>query len=328
MKSTYLIIFTALLSLQAMAQNNSESLFEHFSKQDLLQVTLETDFTSMLSDKQNEAYQTATFSYMDENKQEVIYEIKVRQRGKYRRRVCEMPPLKLNFDKEALLEKGFLDFDKVKLVTYCLDDIGARNTVVREYLAYQLYNELTPYSYRTQLVKVTYVDTMNPKNKIKHFGFLIESTRELATRIGGEEVETFNISPSDFNPRQEALAATFQYMIGNADWSTSMMRNVKIIRPDNEGKLIPIPYDFDFSGMVSASYAIPNNDLGLKSVKERAYMGYKEDNASIGVMQSYLERKKADLYQIINRCKYLPRTNRYEVIEYLDTYYEDSKIMD
>ncbi|MEM0995319.1 MAG: hypothetical protein AAGI49_19965 [Bacteroidota bacterium] len=322
MKSIRLSIFLTILCHQATAQGNFTSLFEYFSQQEVLEVTLETDFSAIQADKSNEAYQAARFTFKDHNDEEIQYDIKVRQRGKYRRRVCEMPPLKLNFDKDDLEAKGLADFDKMKLVTYCLDQPSTRNTIVREYLAYQLYNELTPYSYRTQLVKITYVDATNPKNKVKHFGFLIESTRELSDRIKGTEVETFNVDYADFNPKQEALASTFQYMIGNEDWSTATMRNVKIIRPNDGGKLIPIPYDFDFSGMVDASYAIPNMDLGLASVKERAFMGYKEDPKSLEIMRSYLERKRDDLYVIINKCKYISRADRYEIIQYLDTYYE------
>lgn len=316
-------LFTLLASISlSFAQNTASSIFETFQQQELLSVTLETDFTNILEDKRNEEYQAATFTYKNVEGEEVEHEIKVRQRGKYRRRICEMPPLKLNFDKDELTELGLAEFDKMKLVTYCLDDPSARDQVIREYLAYQLYNELSPYSYRTQLVKLTYIDSANPKNKVKHFGFLIESTKELAARIKGKEVEVYNIEQEQLNPKQEALVSTFQYMIGNSDWNMTIMRNVKLIQPNDGGKLMVVPYDFDFSGMVDASYAIPNTDLGLKTVQERAFLGANTDEQLLEVIHTYLARKKDNLFQIINDCKYLSRTSRYEVIEYLETFYE------
>jgi len=323
MKLIHPTLLVFLMSISpSFAQDTNQSIFEVFQEQELLSITLETDFSHILADKRNEEYQEATLTYQNVEGNEVVHEIKVKQRGKYRRRICEMPPLKLNFDKDELAELGLTKFDKMKLVTYCMDDPSARDQVIREYLAYQLYNELSPYSYRTQLVKITYIDRANPKQKIKHFGFLIESTKELAARIDGKEVERYNLEKEQLNPKQEALVSTFQYMIGNADWNTTVMRNVKLIQPNDGSKLIVVPYDFDFSGMVDASYAIPNTNLGLKTVQDRAFLGANTDEKLLDVIHNYLARKKDDLYEIINDCKYLSRSSRYEVIEYLETFYE------
>ncbi|MEM8528300.1 MAG: hypothetical protein AAGG68_26900 [Bacteroidota bacterium] len=316
-------LFMLLMSISpSFAQTANQSIFEVFQQQELLNVTLETDFTNILADKRNEEYQEAIFTYKNVDGDEVQYNIKVKQRGKYRRRVCEMPPLKLNFSKSELVEAGLSSFDKMKLVTYCMDDLSARDQVIREYLAYQLYKELSPYSYRTQLIKITYIDRANSKNKVKHFGFLIESTKELAVRVNGKEVEAYNLEIEQLNSKQEALVSTFQYMIGNADWNTAIMRNVKLIQPNDGSKLIVVPYDFDFSGMVDASYAVPNTNLGLKTVQDRAFLGANTDEQLLDVIHNYLARKQDDLYAIINDCKYLSRSSRYEVIEYLDTFYE------
>jgi hypothetical protein len=326
MKLITLIIYSILfIHFSAFAhQPDQQSLFDNFQKQELLEVTLETDFDQILADKRNEEYQSATFTYVDAQGGEVVENIKIRQRGKYRRRICDMPPLKLNFDKSDLKEKGFSKFDKMKLVTYCMDAPSSKETVVKEYLAYQMYQELTPYSYRTQLVKVTYIDTNNPRRKTRHFGFLIEGTSELEARIDAEEVEAFNLQADAFNTRQEALVANFQYMIGNTDWDRVTMRNVKIMQPKDGGKLLLVPYDFDFSGMVGATYAIPNQNLGLDSLQQRAYLGDHQDKAALSAIQSYFVRKRDHMYQVIENCRYLNRIDRQEVINYLDSYYDDS----
>jgi hypothetical protein len=43
-------------------------------------------------------------------------------------------------------------------------------------------------------------------------------------------------------------------MIGNNDFSTYAPHNEKLMEVD--GKIVPIPYDFDLSGLVNASYAV------------------------------------------------------------------------
>ncbi|MEM1324558.1 MAG: hypothetical protein AAGI23_01325 [Bacteroidota bacterium] len=328
MKSITLIIYSLLfINLSAYAvQPDQQSLFDVFQEQDLLEVTLKTDFDLILADKRNEEYQPATFIYLNAADEEVLENIKIKQRGKYRRRVCDMPPLKLNFDKSDLADKGLAKFDKMKLVTYCMDSPSSKEAIVKEYLAYQMYQELTPYSYRTQLVKITYIDTDNPRRKTRHFGFLIESTSELEARIDAEEVEAFNLQANEFNLKQEALVANFQYMIGNADWDRVTMRNVKILKPTNGGKLLLVPYDFDFSGMVDANYAIPNTTLGLDSVQQRAYLGTRQDKKALIAIESYFVRKRDQLYEVIENCRYLNRVDRQEVINYLDTYYDASTI--
>jgi len=68
-------------------------------------------------------------------------------------------------------------------------------------------------------------------------------------------------------------------MIGNTDWSLIRApgedvccHNVHLI--EKNGGLYPIPYDFDFSGLVNASYAKPSSIVGTKRVTQRVYRGY------------------------------------------------------
>ena len=144
----------------------------------------------------------------------------------------------------------------------------SRDLVFREYLTYKLYNELTPNSLRVQLVKITYLDKSNPDYRLTRYGFLIEDEEEFSWRTAATVKEQMGLKPTELSPSHEKLAALFQYMIGNTDWSVEMRRNLEILeKPD--GKLVPVPYDFDFSGIVSAPYARPNVDVGQKRVGER-----------------------------------------------------------
>ena len=57
----------------------------------------------------------------------------------------------------------------------------------------------------------------------------------------------------------------FEYMIGNTDWSTYALHNMELVRKE-DGDHLPIPYDFDFSGLVNTIYANPDPKLGIASV--------------------------------------------------------------
>ena len=64
----------------------------------------------------------------------------------------------------------------------------------------------------------------------------------------------------------------FEYMIGNTDWSISALHNVRIVATPT-GQLIPIAYDFDFSGLVDARYASVDPRLPIKRVRDRLFRG-------------------------------------------------------
>ena len=62
--------------------------------------------------------------------------------------------------------------------------------------------------------------------------------------------------------------SVFQYMVGNTDWSMVRFHNVEVSRTPR-GVYVPVPYDFDWTGLVSTRYARPNEGLGIRSVRQR-----------------------------------------------------------
>ena len=63
-------------------------------------------------------------------------------------------------------------------------------------------------------------------------------------------------------------------MIGNTDWNLDKSHNIELIRPASGGAPIPVPYDFDWSGLIAPPYARPNQMLGIGSVKQRLFRGF------------------------------------------------------
>lgn len=302
-----------------------ESVFDQLSYGDILEITLETDLSYLIENKKTDEYIPAQITYGNRNGLTVNRQLKVKPRGKFRRRVCDVPPLKLKFKKEDLAKENMKSFNKLKLVTHCLDDKNlSKELIMKEYLAYKLYNELTPYSFRVQLVKITYQDSGDNGRKLKRWGFLIESTSQVEERINGEECENcMGLPETAFHTGVENIQSLFQYMIGNSDWSLTMNRNVKLIKLAKNGKVVPIPYDFDFSGLVGAPYAVPSPSYNLTSIKERVFLGNADSLPELNATRSYFKMKKKGLMKTVNKFKWLTTDSKIEIAEYIEAFHQD-----
>jgi len=310
----------------ALSNTNAEkpSIFDILHKEELLEVTIKTDLQKLIEDRWSEDFQPATFSYKDANGEEISWRWRVKARGKSRRRICEFPPIKAKFKKDQLEERGLhREYNDWKLVTHCVDEktVGNEN-LLREYLVYQLYRDITPNSYRTQLVKITYEDTEVNLRKIKRYGFIIEDTDEMAAHVGGIEYEKLNTSLDTISDQAEITLSLFQYMIGNDDWNLAMLRNLKMVKPNEGYEMIPVPYDFDFSGLVNTSYAIPSNDLGLYGIRERLYQGAEFDEELMREVIGHFFDKKLALFATVDNVNLLSREARADIKAYLATFYD------
>ena len=205
-------------------------------------------------------------------------EVRFRPRGNFRkqRSTCrDMPPLRLNFATDEMVGTVFEGQNRLKLVTHCREGEQYEENVYEEYLAYRIYNAVTEQSFRVRLVRVTYNDPEEGSTST-HPGFLIEDEDRMAERLGGEIQEFDQLHPYRYAPETETRVSVFQYLIGNTDFSLVEGHNVVVVRTE-EGALIPVPYDFDWSGLVAARYARPNETLGIRNVRQRLYRGFCHD---------------------------------------------------
>lgn len=314
---------TSRANLHAIPNDHfTKSIFDVLAQKEVLEMSLSTDLGHLIENRKKEIEQPATLAYKNERGENVSYEIKITPRGKFRRRTCDFPPLKLKFPKSGLTAQGLSSHNDLKLVTHCLDNKAIGNEqLLKEYLAYRLYNLLTDKSYRVQLVEITYTDSEGKNGKQKRYGFLIEDTDEMAERLGGLECDCMNPLPETVNGDEERLMATFQYMIGNADWSSEMNRNLKVVQTLNGANTL-VPYDFDFTGWVSPNYARLNSNYDLKSMKERIYLGFPASDGELWETINYLRSKRTDMIAEIKDFKLLSMTAREQMLSYLDEFFE------
>jgi hypothetical protein len=176
------------------------------------------------------------------------------------------------------------------------------------------------------LLRVNYINTFKDSKPISTFAFVIEPKESLCKRLDAVEARTtMNITQKHIRPEVMDRMAIFQYMIGNTDWTVPIFHNnVLIISQSNlQGPVsgIAIPYDFDYSGLVNASYAVPADQLNLSSVLERRYLGIcRSEETFINDLKEFAD-KKEDFYRVINEFQYLSPPKKKQMISYLEGFY-------
>lgn len=323
---TLIVIF--LFSNQLIKANKitaiQNSIFDELHYQEMVEVTLELNMSEAFSDRKNQEKHNAIFSYQNRLGQLKTWNIKVEQRGRFRRMKCEnLPPIKLNFKKRDLAEAGLIEFDDMKLVTHCVNDADvAKQLLVKEYLAYKIYNQVTNLSFRVQFLKINYKDVLSGKVETQ-YGILIEDNAQLRDRLNADKDEkAFNLAPDKYNTKQIKVVALFNYMIGNSDWSMQEMRNVKVLIKD--GKRILVPYDFDFAGLVDAPYVRLRPEHKLASSKDRIFLGFRDDATDLKSARRYFKFKRDPIIGTIKDCTLLSKGNKREMIRYINSFYDEN----
>lgn len=296
-----------------------------FQSEELLHIKLEADYKTVFSSKDNTTYFPASLSFTDKYRNFQPLDLKMRMRGKTRRNknICRFAPLRLKFPKEGL-EKTLFENQKIlKLVTHCNNNKAYEQNTILEYLVYKSFNILTDNSLKVRAAVIDYSYTRPINKSIQKFAFFIEHDRHLAKRLGGMEIETGKIHPNQMNLEQSCLMDIFQYMIGNTDYSSYELHNTKIII-DSLGKTPPIvvPYDFDWCGLISAFYAVPDPIMNTTTVSERVYRGYLKDPEIVNASIQKFKNNKQAIYELFKQEERLEKKKLKRVINYLDDFYE------
>lgn len=120
------------------------------------------------------------------------------------------------------------------------------------------------------------------------------------------------------------MVSVFQYFIGNTDWSVPNNHNVKLIFSKENDAALPfaIPYDFDYCGVVDASYAIPNEIIGTEKVTERVYRGFPRSIEEIQTILQVFKNKKESILGLINNFELLSERTRKNMTRYLEDFYD------
>jgi hypothetical protein len=330
-----LMLFAATLRVSAEKEGNDSvsvnneagPLFDFFSSDELLEITLQFNMREFIKTRMD-PYKNfdARLSVSTEDNKNLSQDISLRARGKMRRKYCTFPPIMLKIkkdkDQEQVFPKG-----SIKLVTHCSSAGSFENYLLKEYLAYKLYNLVTPYSFKTRLVAVNYVDSLNPKRTFKEYGILIEDVDDLASRNNAIVIENLKIGQNHMNDYEMARVAFFNYMIGNTDWSVAEQHNIKVLKIDRAtaDKGIPVTYDFDYSGFVNTSYSSPNEKIPITNVTERYFQGGCYSDELFRQIISEFEDLEPQLMQTIEDFPYLQKAQKNLAKSYLKSFFKRYK---
>ncbi|HXV87447.1 MAG TPA: hypothetical protein VD793_12130 [Gemmatimonadales bacterium] len=265
----------------------------------------------------------------------VALDVKIRTRGRTRlsRRICDFPPLRLNFSAATAASTPFLGQDKLKLVVHCQDRAEYQQYVLQEYLIYRAFNLLTDISFRTRLVRATYIDTDARRDTVTRYGFLLEADDMMAARNGQQPLLLRAVPPKDSDLGYLALVGVFQYMIGNPDWSpfgkapdeAACCHNTEPIGTVG-GPVFAVPYDFDITGLVNTRYADllfgpSSRNLGISSVRERVYRGVCPVNLMLPDVIARFQQQREAIYRLYRGQADLDPAVLKHSLEYLDQFY-------
>ena len=295
-----------------------------FESQEPIEVTLTTNIGKIRGDKgENPPWRPATLSYRGAVGSLVTVPVKARTRGIWRLKMCEFPPLRLNFSGETSKGTIFHKLDKPKLVSYCRDTDSYEQYILQEYQLYRIYQLLTPVSHRARLLKFVYADSADGKVRARRYAFIMEEPKALADRLGGKVMEQKGALPGDLDSFQDALFGVFQYFIGNTDFSEAGLHNVELFF-NNEGVAMPIAYDFDFAGAVNARYATADERLNIKNVRQRLFRGYCTDADAYGKVFALFNEKKPQIYALYSDSigKLMDGGTVKETLSYFNEFYD------
>jgi len=289
-------------------------------------MVITTNLDSLMENKRSDRQQEAMISLSAKDKGDLVLPIQIQKRGKSRRMMCDLPPLKLNFSKRTLDSLGlFPDYDKIKLVTHCSSKLDSEQLLLKEFWTYCLYKELTENSFGVHLYEITYIHSLDAQRTINSYVFVIENNAEMAHRIGGKLVDFSGMSHNQLTPTSYHHALLFNYMIGNTDWQVDVQQNLKLVQHPTDTLLTLVPYDFDYAKIVDAPYMKPYTKVKKIDPDNRYAMGKFANQQSLdATIQQFMTLRKTG-FKCYKKCTFLKGKEKGRMSYYMQTFFQTLK---
>ncbi|HJS54159.1 MAG TPA: hypothetical protein VJ765_06425 [Chitinophagaceae bacterium] len=318
----YLVFTAAAFYLPLSAQQVDKVKF--FEDESIVTTTIEMDLKNLLAKKAKERFLPGTITMTFKDGSSVSEKMEASVRGNFRRETCFMPGLKVNFrvDSTSRLYK----FKELKLSNGCSSGESPGQLVIKEFLAYKIYNVLTDMSLRVRLMSVSFKDVSGKRKPYTQYGFLIEDVDDMAKRNGMIEVEGVSYNTEQTNRDQMTLVTLFEYLIANTDWSVPAYHNVKLIGPKDDNSVRPyvVAYDFDICGFVDPPYATIDEKLQdqITTVRERLNRGFPRTMEELKTAVKLFNDKKEKIIGLIKDNEYLNSKEKSRTIEFVEDFYK------
>ena len=305
------------------AQAEEDKIFGLFMEDDALDIRLDFDIGTFMKEKSEEEYLDAEITIYGGERDSVFAKIKVSARGNYRRRTCDFPPVMLNMKDIETAYSDLNDLERVKLVSHCKEGEEYQNYVLREYLAYKLYNLVTDYSFRVRLLNISYYDINYDTLFAKRTGFILEPVDFLEKRFNMGEIEDIEIRQENVENDILLKLSVFEYLLANSDWAVPLLHNLKAFgNEESLDNLIAVPYDFDYSGWVNAHYSVVRIDIGLEKFTDRAFFGPCCSREEYRAVLGYYLGLEDIIIDTIKEFEYLKGRERNDLIRFVRSFYK------
>ncbi|MEE4280239.1 MAG: hypothetical protein V2I82_17370 [Halieaceae bacterium] len=315
-----------LLLLVLSATARSEPLFD---SDEPLAIRLSAPFRLIDRERDKDKEYEGTLSYDDPAHGPTTLQAKLSVRGNFRLRkdVCSHAQLWVNLKKGEVKGTLFDGQNKLKLVVQCKDSDRYAEYLARERQAYLMFQALSELSLATRPLMVSYSDSEEGDSR-EQMAFFIQHQKNLAKAHDMEVFDEERAPRDRLDPQQSATVALFMYLVSNTDYSMiaaapgdSCCHNIKLLQ-DADGRLYPLPYDYDSTGFVDASYAEPATGIGQRNVQERMYRGYCAEEA-VTMAAVELHRSKRDsIYAIAESSPVIRDRSVKRTRKYLDKFYD------
>ncbi len=276
-----------------------------FREQGILPIRLRFSNKEMKKETNDSTYIFTKLLFKDQGKWDSL-DVRIRARGNYRRSHCYFPPLKVKIKKSDAKGTVFKGNKELKLVMPCVQSTATLDNIVKEYMAYKIYEVISPFHFKTRMVDIEFTEDKGKKEKVHQVkGFLIEDIDEVADRENARKLKRV-VHPLEQDDVVSAQNDFFQFMIGNTDFSTAYQHNQKLLFTEDY-RTVPLPYDFDMSGLVDASYAVVSQVggevLSIESVTDRLYRGFVRDESVFQTVRQQYINLKPEIFKVIDSLK-------------------------
>lgn len=306
-----------------------------FADNGLLKISIEGPLRKLQRDRSEAGERLpGVLGYTGPDGRPASLEVELQPRGQSRRdrEVCTFPPLWLHFNRKSVKDTVFARQNKVKMVTYCRSPKGFQDYIVKEYLAYRIFNRLSDASFRVRLLEVSFKEAGSNGKPLVRYGFFIEHKKRLAKRLDLKVQEPpGRISPNALEPAQAAIAELFQYMVSNTDFSfiappenDSCCHNTVLLGEEEQTDSIyvPVPYDFDRTGLVNPPNGLPAAELGQRSFRQRVYRGFCRPPEYLQAAIARTLEARGDIEDLIQGEAALGQRARAGALNFLAGYYD------
>ncbi len=305
--------------------DSAKSSFALFDSDELLEVALQFDLTTYLKKNLKTGSLDGLLIIKTSETDSIDRKVKIKPRGEYRFRTCGFPPIRLDFKKWIYADPDSGKIKRLKLVTHCQPGNAYDEYVLREFLVYKLFNVFTDTCFRVRLLRINYLDSGKDRKPLVQYGFFIEPINILAARTKSGVTKATNLSQKHIVPCSMDRVAIFNYMIAQWDWAVPGLHNISVIIPrENSGMGlgVAIPFDFDLTGLVNASYGFPDEKMGITSNRDRIFTGICRSREEYkAAIEKFLARKES-FYSVVNDFQYLSDRSKKDIKSFLDQFFD------